>query len=62
MVFAFKSYTNGNLQFFGNVLSVEFEDECTGKDCQTGEGVSAQLQGNPGKKESRGSEKKGKEN
>ena len=40
MVYAYNSYTDGNLRFFGNVLRVELDGECTGSDCQTQEGVT----------------------
>ena len=40
MVYAFSSYTDGNLQLFGNVQSVVLDGECTGYDCQTEEGVT----------------------
>ena len=40
MVVAWVSYADGNLQFFGNVQSVELSGECTGHDCQTEEGVT----------------------
>ena len=40
MVYAFSSYTDGNLQLFGNVQSVVLDGECTGNDCQTEEGVT----------------------
>ena len=39
MVYAYQSYADGNLQFFGNVQSAELDGECTGSDCQTGGGV-----------------------
>ena len=35
MVYAFGSYSDGNLQFSGNVQSAELDGECTGIDCQT---------------------------
>ena len=40
MVVAYQSYADGNLQFFGNVQSVELDGECTGRECQTGGGVT----------------------
>ncbi len=40
MVIAWSPYADGNLQFFGNVQSVELDGECTGRDCQTEEGVT----------------------
>ena len=40
MVYAFRSYTDGNLQFFGNVQSAELDGECTGTDCLTEGGVT----------------------
>ena len=39
MVYAYRSYNDGNLQFFGNVQSVELDNECTGLDCTTEEGA-----------------------
>ena len=35
MVIAWSPYADGNMQFFGNVQSVELDGECTGRDCQT---------------------------
>ena len=40
MVVAYQSYANGDLQFSGNVQSVELDGECTGQECQTGTGVT----------------------
>ena len=40
MVYAYQSYADGNLQFFGNVQSVEIDGECTGRECLTGGGVT----------------------
>ena len=40
MVYAWQSYADGNLQFFGNVQSVELDGECTGSDCQTEGGAT----------------------
>ena len=40
MVYAYRSYADGNLQFFGNVQGLELDGECTGSDCQTGGGVT----------------------
>ena len=40
MVYAYNSYTDGNLQFFGNAQSVELDGECTGRECQTEGGVT----------------------
>ena len=40
MVYAYSSYTDGNLQFFGNVQSIELDGECTGSDCQTEEFIT----------------------
>ena len=40
MVVAYQSYTNGDLQFFGNVRTVELDGECTGRECQTAGGVT----------------------
>ena len=40
MVVAWRPYADGNLQFFGNVQSVEIDGECSGRDCQTGGGVT----------------------
>ena len=40
MVYAYQSYADGNLQFFGNVQHVELDGECTGSDCQTEIGVT----------------------
>ena len=35
MVYAYNSYTDGNLQLFGNVQRAELDGECTGSDCLT---------------------------
>ena len=40
MVYAYSSYTDGNLQFFGNVRSIVLDGECTGSDCHTEEYVT----------------------
>ena len=40
MVVAWRPYADGNLQFFGNVQSVEIDGECTGRECQTAGGVT----------------------
>ena len=40
MVYAYYSYADGDLQFFGNVRSVELDGECNGRACQTEEGVT----------------------
>ena len=35
MVYAFRAYNGGNLQFFGNVQNVRLDGQCTGRECQT---------------------------
>ena len=40
MVYALLPYADGNLQFFGNVQSVELDGECTGQECLTEGGVA----------------------
>ena len=48
MVVAYQSYADGNLQFFGNIQSVELDGECTGHGCQTGGGVVTTQGPGPG--------------
>ena len=47
MVYAYQSYADGNLQFFGNVQSVQLDGECTGLDCQTEEYVTTTASPGP---------------
>ena len=49
MVYAWTAYADGNLQFFGNVHSVELDGECTGSQCLTEGGVPPPPAGGGGK-------------
>ena len=49
MVYAWRAYADGNLQFFGNVQSVELDGECTGSQCLTEGGVPPPPAGGGGK-------------